>query len=624
MATGSAHGLGMAASSREHGTAGSARDRGTPRALRAVASATRQLWETVGEAGDNEPASWVEAMRALEDLKDAACAAQAELAVQLVDAEVDLARARAARSVDPDASASTRRGAIERATRRARRSAVGQVALARRESPHRGGILVGMAEALVREMPRTFAALGSGRLNEYRAMLLVRETACLDREGRAEVDALVCGDPASLEGVGTRRLVALAREHAYRLDPASFVHQAERNATERNVTLRPAPGSMTYLTALLPLAQGVATLAALRTHAQSATARGDQRGTGQIMADSLVERVTGQSTADAVPVAVTLTMSDETLLGAGHAPAAVDGGYRMPAQLARELVARAIEIDGAGERARFAGGSEPPDLGGGAGVDPPGASSTPRTGSAAPSDDGARLGAWVRRLFTDPAGNVVAMDSRARNFPRSLAALLRIRDQGLCRMPWCDAPVAHLDHVTPVEHGGQTTAENGQGLCAGCNYTKQAPGWQQTTAPGTDPERSPGDPSADTATSPGKPPADTTTSPVRGPSSSPTRSTGRHTVRTTTPAGLRATSTAPPLPAPRRADPPPTGRATDLPADRATDLPAAGKIQLAEPPTMRAHDLGDRDPVQLAESAIEAAFDAIIELSYPPHVQSRS
>lgn len=95
MATGSAHGLGMAASSREHGTAGSARDRGTPRALRAVASATRQLWETVGEAGDNEPASWVEAMRALEDLKDAACAAQAELAVQLVDAEVDLARARA-------------------------------------------------------------------------------------------------------------------------------------------------------------------------------------------------------------------------------------------------------------------------------------------------------------------------------------------------------------------------------------------------------------------------------------------------------------------------------------------------------------------------------------------------
>src|SRR5690606_15094902 len=95
----------------------------------------------------------------------------------------------------------------------------------------------------------------------------------------------------------------------------------------------------------------------------------------------------------------------------------------------------------------------------------------------------ARVGAWVRRLYADPGGNLIGMDSRSRLFPRGLASLLRVRDQGLCRTPWCDAPVAHLDHVTPHAQGGTTMASNGQGLCAGCNYTKQADGWTQHVDP---------------------------------------------------------------------------------------------------------------------------------------------
>ena len=30
----------------------------------------------------------------------------------------------------------------------------------------------------------------------------------------------------------------------------------------------------------------------------------------------------------------------------------------------------------------------------------------------------------------------------------------------------------------PAHHGGPTTITNGQGLCANCNHTKQAPGWE--------------------------------------------------------------------------------------------------------------------------------------------------
>ncbi|NLF04630.1 MAG: HNH endonuclease, partial [Actinomycetales bacterium] len=398
----------------------------------------------------------IEAIRLLEDLKDAACAAQAELAVGVVAAEVAAAEA-VADDVDVDAECASR--AKARRVARARRSAIGQVALARRESAHMGGVFVGIAEALVHEMPCTFEALKSGALNEYRARTLVRETACLTREDRAAVDSTVCGDPRGLAGVGNKRLAAIAKHEGYSLDPHAIVRRAELDAAERRVTLRPAPGSMTYLTALVPMAQGVAVLANLQRAAEAARATGDERSKGQIMADTLVERLTGQDAADAVPVMVNLVVSDATLLASGHEPGVLDGANMVPAQLARDLVARAM--DGQFTEAEDESATEPTDQ----------------------RREANKIGAWVRRLYADAGGNLVAMDSRSRTFPAGLAALLRVRDQGLCRTPWCDAPVAHLDHVTPVADGGATSAPNGQGLCAGCNYTKQAPGWTQHVEP---------------------------------------------------------------------------------------------------------------------------------------------
>jgi len=51
-------------------------------------------------------------------------------------------------------------------------------------------------------MPHTLAMLRSGRLNEWRATLLVRETACRSATDRAIVDRRLCSDPATLDGVG--------------------------------------------------------------------------------------------------------------------------------------------------------------------------------------------------------------------------------------------------------------------------------------------------------------------------------------------------------------------------------------------------------------------------------------
>ncbi len=101
--------------------------------------------------------------------------------------------------------------------------------------------------------------------------------------------------------------------------PAGFTARAARAAAERRVSLRPAPDTMTFLTGLLPVAQGVAVHAALAHAADSLRSRGDARGRGQIMADTLVERVTGHAAA-AVPVEVQLVMTDTALLGEDSTP----------------------------------------------------------------------------------------------------------------------------------------------------------------------------------------------------------------------------------------------------------------------------------------------------------------
>ena len=80
-----------------------------------------------------------------------------------------------------------------------------QVALARRDSPHRGAQHLGLAKALVLEMPCTLAALEQGRLSEWRATILVRDTACLSREHRAAVDAEVAGTWTRSSGWATAR-----------------------------------------------------------------------------------------------------------------------------------------------------------------------------------------------------------------------------------------------------------------------------------------------------------------------------------------------------------------------------------------------------------------------------------
>ncbi|MDI9974707.1 HNH endonuclease signature motif containing protein [Rhodococcus sp. IEGM 1307] len=314
------------------------------------------------------------------------------------------------------------------------RGIVSQIALARRESPNRGGRHLGFARALVHEMPHTLAMLRSGRLNEWRATLLVRETACLSATDRGFVDRRLCSDPATLDGVGDRGLIARAKALAVELDAASVVRRHRKAVSERRVTTRPAPDSMAYLSVLMPVEQAVCLQATLGRDADSLIAAGNSGGRtrNQLMVDLLFDRGTGRAAASGVPVAVNLVLSDETLLAGGQEAAQLQGFGPVPAGIARQLVADAV---------------------------------------------GSGIEATLRRIYTCPqSGALTAMESRSRTFPKRLAALIDLRDR-TCRTPWCDAPIRHHDHIRSHRESGATTADNGSGLCEACNYAKEAPGW---------------------------------------------------------------------------------------------------------------------------------------------------
>jgi hypothetical protein len=190
---------------------------------------------------------------------------------------------------------------------------------------------------------------------------------------------------------------------------------------------------MTWLGALLPVKDGVAVFAALDQAARAAHAAGDERTRGQVMTDTLVDRVTGRAEGAKPRIEVKIVMTADALTNDTDQPAMVEGYGPVPTAWAREALSDA-EV-------------------------------------------------FVRRLFTDPAGQLVAMESRSRKAPEGLAEFITTRDGGTCRTVGCDAPIRNIDHVKRHADGGGTSAENLQGLCERCNQAKEAPGWQARPGP---------------------------------------------------------------------------------------------------------------------------------------------
>lgn len=208
---------------------------------------------------------------------------------------------------------------------------------------------------------------------------------------------------------------------------------------------------MSILTALVPARAGMAMYAALDQAAATARAGGDGRTRGQVMADTLLARVTGTEHVDDLPVQIQLVMSADTLLTDDPTPSRIAGYGPIPAPTARHMANR---------------------------PDPPPTAGPRRDGTSTPRRS-------IRCVYTR-GDAVVAMDQRARLFTAAQRELLILRDQ-YCRTPYCDAPIRHVDHITPHHQNGPTSISNGQGLCEARNYRKEHPDWTTTvTNPGND------------------------------------------------------------------------------------------------------------------------------------------
>ncbi|WP_332642707.1 HNH endonuclease signature motif containing protein, partial [Aeromicrobium sp.] len=153
---------------------------------------------------------------------------------------------------------------------------------------------------------------------------------------------------------------------------------------------------------------------------------------GQIMAQTLVERVTGVAHADAIDVEIQLVMDAPTMLGQDGEPVDLVGYGPISPDVSDDLIAHAPTVS-------------------------------------------------IRRLLTDPVdGTLLVREPRRRRFDSPTRRYIRTRDQ-ICRMPGCDAKIRDDDHIHDHSLGGVSTAGNGQGVCKWSHSMKSLPGWRVTS-----------------------------------------------------------------------------------------------------------------------------------------------
>ncbi|MDN5914857.1 MAG: DUF222 domain-containing protein [Pseudonocardia sp.] len=271
----------------------------------------------------------------------------------------------------------------------------------------------------------------NGELSMYKTATITTATADLDATERAEVDRRLAEH--DIEHMGVGRIRTLARSLAAEVAPDKFAARCRTARDGRRVTLRPAADGMCDLTAHVPVEQGVACYAALAKAVNDAAVSPEPvtRGRGQIMSDTLVERITGQTTATDVNVEVQVVVPVQALIDPDSPlPARIPGHGPVPTSLLATATGRKT----------------------------------------------------LRRLITR-AGIVIGGDSRQRTFTGLLAELIRARDGDRCSEPYCDAPIRHIDHIQRAADGGKTEFDNGRGLCELHNYLRETPGWNVEKTP---------------------------------------------------------------------------------------------------------------------------------------------
>ena len=375
-------------------------------------------------------------------------------------------------------------------------------------------------------LPAVAAGLAAGRLDLPRAKAITEALHVLDPATAADVAGHAV-DHAAAHTVGQHR--AWLRGSVLAADPAAAQARHEQAVAERRVTLTPQPDGMAELWALLPAADGARAYTAIDTCARDATTPDDQRSADARRADALVDLLTGQRTAPASTVHVTVPLA--TVIAARTATASTAAASTAAASTAaartaaastaaaRTAAASTAAASTAAARTAAARTAAARTAAASTAAARTAAASTAAARTAAASTAAARAatartaaagttcaagtgiageqpghipgigpipaamarqlaaeGIW-RWLATNPDGTILQAGRRNYRPSPALAALIRGRDQ-TCRFPGCRQP-AHrcdLDHTIPYPTG-RTIPDNLAALCRHHHRLKHNADW---------------------------------------------------------------------------------------------------------------------------------------------------
>jgi hypothetical protein len=330
------------------------------------------------------------------------------------------------------------------------RAAASVVSAQLRISPGHARNRVELACELVECLPDTLAALAAGRIDGYRARVLVEETRPLANtpELRTQVEAELLVKAGQQTGAQLR---AAARRAVVAADPSTAEERHTRARAGRGIGV-PIKESDGMASCLIRMA--AEDLAAFWAAMDSAARRAktdnpdDPRTLDQLRADTLadlcwsaldaghlgccnpacshVNQPFGTRHGRAATVGVTVPIT--TLLGVDDQPAHLQGYGPITADVARRIAAD---------------------------------------------------GTW-RRLLTDPVtGALLDYGTTRYTPPAGLVEHVNARDRS-CRFPTCTHPAetCDTDHTTPADAGGPTAADNLGPLHRGHHNDKTHHGWR--------------------------------------------------------------------------------------------------------------------------------------------------
>ncbi len=337
------------------------------------------------------------------------------------------------------------------------KGAASTIALARKQSPRGFSAKLNGYRILFEDTPHLAGAYSMGAVTEEQMDAVLGELGTVSAKHRSEFDQRFAQHPDLFEGKGPRKAREAVREFTLQHIADKECTKLQKAADKQHLRFY-RDGDMIRFSGALPTPLGVPLREHLRQGSFQAKRKGDKRSRSQIEAELLVGNlIAGSHRKLPVSISLSLIMTDKSLFLGNKEPAYLEGYGYISSQIARELIAGSFQGDEVDIRKL-------------------------REGEYEDYLDHLETVTDIIRLYTAPGGSeLIAMDSKARAFPKKLKKFIRVRDR-TCRTPYCDGLVEEADHIIQHYLGGETSAGNGQGKCSICNQAKEKIGWKEYVA----------------------------------------------------------------------------------------------------------------------------------------------